>query len=175
VKDKDYFKVKFDWDTFGMMAEHRGHNPSSDHGKTFFGGLSSAALERECQKILYEKGYSAVLENEVLKGRDGNYLPVLDTTVNGVAADIKSCTENVSSYRNMLMAKNKQITRLYKATGKTTDTVILYFHDASMFELDKVAKGIREMDRELKKYHQKRHVEKVICVVSDGRIVTWDK
>jgi hypothetical protein len=157
------------------MAIHKGHFTHDNDTQRFF-GKTSFELEKECQMICYKNGNTFILLPENITNADCNYLPSLDAKFNGQLMDIRSITEKKESYRNALKAKNKQIGRYNHTYNENADTVMLYFHDVSMFSETKV---ISSMNR-LLDYNQKNnyatHILHIICVLNNekGEIIKFD-
>lgn len=157
----DYHDVEFSWDNGGLKATHDGHishdNPNEQ--KYFKEQLSATQLETECQNILFGSGRSAILLEEIAKAANGDILPALDMQMNGRLMDIRSITENNRhTIRNVLNKKNDQIRRFYNKTGQSSDTVCLYFHDASMYSVEKVKNGIKEYLGQTKSNNNIQHI-----------------
>jgi len=51
-----------------------------------------------------------------------------------------------------------------------SNSVILYFHDASFYDRQKVESGFTAISNILSAKGKKNHIKEIICVVSDGRI-----
>ena len=172
LKDNNYDDVSYSHRTGGLMAVHKGHKKNSPKEETYFNGLTSIDLEKECQRVLFKNGYSCVLENENIRDATGKLLTTLDSTTNGMAMDIRSATKNALSYRNMLDEKNNQLEKYNgRADVKKSNSVILYFHDASFYDKQKVNYGFAAISKILSAKGMTNHIKEIICVVSDGRIV----
>lgn len=162
----DYRDVVMDKTTGGVKGIHKGHIiHSSSKEPTFFAEkLTSTDLELICQDILYRKGYSCILENETQLDAVGLQLPQLDSSTNGEYMDIRAITEfGRYTIRNALKAKKKQLKNFNRKTGADSHSVILYFHDASMFDESQIAPQLGNT------------LHKVICVFKDGTIRTYKK
>lgn len=165
--DPDYINVEFDERSGGVKATHSGHIiHSSDKESTFFCDekLTSTDLELLCQDILFRKGRRCILLNETKLGADGLQLPQLDTETDGEIIDIRAITEKgEKTIRNALASKKKQLKNFNAKTGADCHSVILYFHDVSMFDESQV---ISQLGYTL---------HKVMCVFSNGDIKLYKK
>ena len=155
-----YIDVKFNIANGGIKGSHLSHydHKSKDKRKYFNNLYTSSDLERLCQNILYELGFSCILENEIV------YNPItrkqvtsLDTSTNGVRMDIRSITENRDkTIENALKAKRKQLHKFNTENGTELDSLILYFHDPTFFKRETVIKGLQGS------------LKRVICVFGNG-------
>ena len=162
----DYQDVIIDEKTGGVKGIHKGHIiHSSDKERTFFSEkLTSTELELLCQDILFRKGHSCILENETRLDASGQQLPQLDTLTNGEFIDIRAITENgPNTVRNALNSKKKQLRNFNTKTGADCHSVILYFHDPSMFDEDQIKSQLGQT------------LKTVICVFKDGTIRKFTK
>lgn len=165
--DPNYHSVEYDTLSGGVKATHNGHIiHSSDKEPTFFGdeNLTSTELELLCQDILFRKGHSCILLNETKLGADGLQLPQLDTETDGEVMDIRAITEKGGkTIRNALNSKKKQLKNFNNKTGADCHSVILYFHDASMFDESQITGQLRQT------------LQKVMCVFRNGEIRVYKK
>ncbi|MCM1295692.1 MAG: phage minor head protein [Muribaculaceae bacterium] len=165
--DSNYFNVEFDERSGGVKATHTGHiTHFSDKEPTFFGDekLTATDLEMLCQDVLFRKGRRCILLNETKIGADGLQLPQLDTETDGEVIDIRAITEKGKrTIRNALASKKKQLKNFNTKTGADCHSVILYFHDDTMFDEGQI-KG------------QLGHIlQKVMCVFRNGDIKIYKK
>ncbi len=153
----------------GLKAVHESHNiEKKGRDDDFFNGLTSGELELECQKILFEEGHQIILEGEKEKRANGEIIACLDSTFDGRPADIKSITTNVPNYRNAIVAKNRQIAkRKIDVPQFEADTLILHFHDKSLFSEDKVRTGYKKSVEYANKYGVVPYIHRIICTI-DG-------
>ncbi len=119
LKNKDYKKQKFDWESGGYQATHNDHNFDPTIGKF---GIPRGDYERNVIETLYKEGYSVILRSE--KGSEGVTQP--DGFINGVLMDIKG-VEGHNCSNSMKSANRQQV-----------ETVVLYFHDKNLFNLSEV-------------------------------------
>lgn len=164
--DPDYRDVVFDEKTGGVKGIHKGHiMHSSDKERAFFPEkLTSTDLELLCQDILFRNGYSCILENETQLDASGHQLPQLDTLTNGEYIDIRAITEKgPNTVRNALNSKKKQLRNFNTKTGADCHSVILYFHDPTMFDEGQI------------KLQLGHTLKTVICVFKDGTIRKFTK
>ena len=159
----------------GLMAVNIQHN-TEKKGKedNFFGGLTSAKLELECQKILFNDGHSIILEGEKEKRKDGNTKVCLDATLDGYPAYIKSITTDAPNYRNAINAKNKQIQKRKKDDPQfEAETVILHFHDKSLFDRWKVEEGYKKSVEYAEKYGYTPFIHHIVCTIEDVGVKSY--
>ena len=134
LNDPQYKNVEFDEKTGGVKATHKGHNGHDPNDLTrYFENLTKEDLENECQEILFKWGHKAILRNEQIFQANGNQASCLDLELDGVIMDIASITEFNGMYGSRLMNKNNQISRARLQSGDISDSLCLYFHDATMF------------------------------------------
>ena len=109
----EYTEVEFNIQNGGVKALHLSHNnhKTKDKRKYFKNLYSSSDLEKLCQNILFELGFSCILENEIIYNPiTGKQVTSLATTTNGVRMDIRSITEN----------RDKTIENALKAKGNSS-------------------------------------------------------
>ena len=170
-QDDNYIDVRFNPKNGGLMATHISHEKNNPKLEKYFEGLTSVDLEKKCQKILFKNGYSCILEKENVRGADGKFITSLDTTTNGKAMDIKSATKNAVNYRNMLDEKNIQLDKYNsRADVVKSNSVILYFHDPSFYERQKVDRGFAAISNILSAKGKTNHIQEIICVVSNEHV-----
>jgi len=175
LRDGDYTDVRFNPQNGGLAAIHQGHRKSNPKEETYFNGLTSIDLEKECQNILFRNGYRCILEKEGIRGANGQFVTTLDSKTNGVAMDIKSATKNVPHYRNMLDEKNIQLGKYNSRKDVVkSGSVILYFHDSSFYYKQKVIDGVMALNKLLEVKNRANHINEIVCVVSDGRVEHFD-
>jgi len=171
LKDENYTSVRFNPQNGGLMAIHKGHKRNNPKEETYYDGLTSVDLEKKCQEILFKNGHRCVLENENIRDSNGNLVTALDSNTNGIAMDIRSATKNVRNYRNMLDEKNDQLEKYNRrADVVNSNAVILYFHDASFYNGQKVDDGYAAISNILSAKGKANHIKEIMCVVSDGCI-----
>ncbi len=91
-------------------------------------------------------------------------MPHLDSEIDYGLADIGSITENgEKTIRNSIKSKKKQLKNFTKKTGAYSDSLILYFHDKTMFNEQQI---VPELGKTLKS---------IICVFKDGTIKIYKK
>ena len=66
--NKNYTDIVFDIITGGVKAIHISHyeHKTKDKRKYFDNSYSSSDLEKLCQQILFQNGFSCILENEII-------------------------------------------------------------------------------------------------------------
>lgn len=170
-----YTDVKFDPKSGGVKATHRGHTQhTSAKERTYFDGLTGNDLERQCQDQLFRTGHTAILRDESQKDSNGNYLPSLDLELDGRLIDIRSITVG-TYYGNALMAKNKQLGNINKKTKIKADSLLLYFHDSTLFSEERLLKDIKWYQNHVIEVGSKQRI-KHLYVVVDGvsKLRTYD-
>lgn len=166
ASNPDYRDVVMDKTTGGVKGIHKGHiiHSSSKEATFFAENLTATDLELLCQDVLFRKGHSCILENEMQVDARGKQLPQLDTQTNGEYMDIKAITErNAHTISNALKAKKKQLRNFNRKTGADSHSVILYFHDITMFDESQIVPQLGST------------LHEVICVFKDGTIRTYTK
>lgn len=173
-----YTDIEFDKKSGGVKATHKGHiTHDTPKAERFFGGFTSSDLERECQNQLFKMGYKVLLCDESKK-KNGNYLPALDILLDDKIMDIRSITGK-GWYSNVFVKKNDQLRRYNARTDieEKADTLCLYFHDASLFNEEKMRKSISffRFFRDNKGNLIDRHLKRIICVIrGKDKLVTFD-
>lgn len=159
---KNYKNVKFDKKTGALKAKHIGHiETHQNDNQRFFGNLTNTDLENACQQQLFDMGHRAILRNETILDANGEYLPVLDLELDSKIMDIRSVTSNGdTTIFNIISSKSKQMRNVYKKTGIYSDSLCLYFHDETFFDLAKVKEAFDE-------YYNLggRRIKRINCVV----------
>lgn len=164
--DPSYRNVCFDNISGGVKAIHLGHIiHNSNEERTYFAEkLTATELELLCQNVIFKKGRSCILLNEYHLDSNGNQLPQLDTLTDGIAIDIRAITQNNGkTIRNSLRAKKRQLKNYNIKTNANCNSVILYFHEESMFDEPQI---LSELGKILKS---------VICVFKSGKMITYKK
>lgn len=163
----EYTEVEFNIQNGGVKALHLSHynHETKDKRKYFNNSYTSSDLEKICQNILYELGFSCILENErVYNPITGKQVTSLDTTTNGVRMDIRSITENRDkTIENALKAKRKQLHKYNAENHTELDSLLLYFHDPSFFKREPVIDGLQGC------------LKRIICVFGNGEYEIIEK
>lgn len=177
--DENYINVKFDKKTGAIIAEHKEHiHHSAKKEDTFFGGLTSTMLERDCQNELFRMGHKAILEKEKVFDTKGNQVTALDLTFDDKPVDIATVTTD-SLYGLRFVHKNNQIIRYNKRTDikLKADSLILYFYEPTFFSEVKMEKSInffkyfRDNNGEL----IEKLLKQVHCVIKGtDKIITYN-
>lgn len=178
-EDENYINVKFDKKTGAIIAEHKEHiHHSAKKEDTFFGGLTSTMLERDCQNELFRMGHKAILEKEKVFDTKGNQVTALDLTFDDKPVDIATVTTD-SLYGLRFVHKNDQIIRYNKRTDikLKADSLILYFYEPTFFSEVKMEKSInffkyfRDNNGEL----IEKLLKQVHCVIKGtDKIITYN-
>lgn len=110
-----------------------------------------------------------MLNESVVVGND--MCAALDLFVDGVFTDIKSVTQHDASVINAMSTKSHQIGGFTRSRKIKSDMLILYYHDKSMYDKEK-------LDSAIEKYKKSKVIQKHIrhlCVVTnDGSILVVD-
>lgn len=168
--DENYTDVKIDRKSGGLRAMHIGHNSESNGELHFNGQYTSFDLEKECQERLFRLGHKAILCDES-KQLGVNTLPAIDMELDGKLIDIKSITGS-GWYSHALMKKNNQLIRYHARPDNPphADSVCLYFHDADLFDEDKMVKSISFFKQKLK---EPCYIKHILCVVNGRDDILW--
>ncbi|MBQ7531037.1 MAG: hypothetical protein IJT12_04965 [Paludibacteraceae bacterium] len=146
-QNPDYTEVKYDYNSGGMMAVHKGHQMhAGENEKRYFGNLTSGELEMECGRILMRAGNKVEYVNEMLSRVNPStglveILPCLDIRLNDVPMDIRSVTAD-GKIETHLSYKNKQLGRVEKKTGVKSNSLCLFYHIPEYFSEDKMSVAI---------------------------------
>ncbi|MBR1543607.1 MAG: hypothetical protein IJ626_01775, partial [Muribaculaceae bacterium] len=183
----DYLDVQYDPETNGLMATHREHNTHPNDNQRSFGymaefshlpeserGLTGDQLEKECQKELYRMGHKAILRQEGMRGSDGNELAALDMDLNNVTMDI--FTPRGEKWANGIWDKSKQIGRVFEQTEVSSNSLCVFFYDASMYSNEKMLSEIAGYKEKVQRTRNAaQNIEKIYCVVRGASsIITYD-
>ena len=185
--DPDYVDVEFDENTGGVKAMHKDHNSGKDP-QSFFEHLTSDGsgfktweLENFCIEQLFKTGNSVIVQPEGLPkphqpGKTETHYTALDIVLNGVRMDIKSITKLKNYYTSALQGKYRQLKNWNKENpNNPADSVMLYFHDPSMFSRVKVKDGITHYLNNGFLYGKHNYIKHVYCVVRGvNRIYQFD-
>lgn len=149
LKNKDYKKQKFDWESLGYQATHNEHNFAEEIG---IFGIQRGDYERNSVEALVKSGHSVVLRSE--KGADGIKQP--DGYLDGVLMDIKG-------------VEGDCFWSLNRANHQQVKTAILYFHDKTLFNINAVENKWKQLPDWINKtdYIKDKtiYIENVFCVV----------
>ncbi|MCQ2383589.1 MAG: hypothetical protein MJZ96_01730 [Paludibacteraceae bacterium] len=176
MKTSDLFvskSVLFDEESGTLFAMHKGHKLDKWKNEYFGNTISSNRLELELSDILLggmKSGRCVIMLNEsVVVGND--MCAALDLFVDGVFTDIKSVTQHDASVINAMSTKSHQIGGFTRSRKIKSDMLILYYHDKSMYDKEK-------LDSAIEKYKKSKVIQKHIrhlCVVTnDGSILVVD-
>jgi len=151
----------------GLMAVNGSHNIGmKGRDDWFFNEITSGSLELESQRLLFNDGHMIILEDEKEKRNNGTTKACLDTMLDGRPADIKSITTNPPNYRNAINAKNKQIfKRKEDDPDFEADTIILHFHDKSLFSERKVKEGYERSVEYAERHDHGAYIHRIVCTI----------
>lgn len=143
LKDKNYIDQKFDWESLGYQAIHKGHKIHDNDKQTYFGEekLTGDDLENEFMQKAFSKGHSVIFRAERENIVD------LDMYLDGIKMDLVSVTKDSNSFRNQLNRKNQQLKDYNTLERENNSSVCMYFHDPSFYSEEKVRTGIDELKR----------------------------
>lgn len=163
----NYTDVNFNILNGGVKGSHLSHydHATKDKRKYFDNLYSSSDLEKLCQNILYEHGFSCILENEIVYNLiTGKQVTSLDTTTNGIRMDIRSITENRDkTIENALKAKRKQLHKFNAENDTELDSLILYFHEPTFYKREPIMDGLQGC------------LKRIICVFGNGQYEIIEK
>ena len=150
LKDKDYTDQKFDWESLGYKAIHKGHNLDKDKGW----------YETDVQNIGIKNGYSVILESE--KGVDFKHIEGLWNNKKFEIATRETATDN-NVFKGLKHCAEK----------KETKIAVLYFPNGG-FSIEKIERAIRRY-KGLKNVDKQQYVnfEKIICI--EGNEIVYEK
>jgi hypothetical protein len=136
LKDDNYSDVRFNSRTGAMSAIHREHNFDKTIG---IFGIERGEYERISLEVLYDFGHRVVFESEkpdnTLKQR--RFEGFLDEK----RFEIKSIEGT---------GKRNVEYKIYEASGQDAETVVLYYHDASVFLKQRIDDGYKAYMRNSK-------------------------
>ena len=149
LSDPDYKNVKFDERSGGVYAEHILHSNQDNNKDRFFGNMSGTDLEMEFADTAFHSGHSVIMRQEgtirEIIDKQFFYNRELDTIIDGRLADIASVTKDKNSYEYILLRKNGQLLEFNAQHGTDADTVILYFHDESMYSEQRINRSMENL------------------------------
>jgi hypothetical protein len=125
LKDDNYTDVRFNPKNGALSAIHKEHNFDPTIGKF---GIPRGDYERISLNVLYDYGNRVVFGSEKL----GRNVRAVEGYLNGKPFDIKGI-EGVG--------KRNIIDKISNASSKGAEIVVLYFHDAGIFDLRKIVKA----------------------------------
>jgi hypothetical protein len=141
----DWVQAEFDEFSGGYRVYHKLHQFDPTIGKF---GIPRGDYEKNASKVLSKYGMSVALDSEISK----RGIKTADGLLNGVLFDVKG-VEGKSSR----IVKDK----ISEASKQGAETVVLYYHDKNMFDINFVRDGY---EKYLVNSKSKR-VKKVYCVV----------
>ncbi len=178
-RDDNYEDVRFDKNSGGVVATHKGHiTHDGPKAQRFFSeNMTSTELEKECQEQLFKSGHVVVLLDES-KELKGDRLPALDMMMDDILMDIRSVTGR-GWYSNIFVKKNEQLRRFNARPDidVKADTLCLYFHDPTLFDEVKMKKSIRffKFYRDFAGNLLDKDLKRVYCVIKgDDKLLVFD-
>jgi len=127
LNDSDYTDVRFNEKTGGLSAIHLKHSFDPTIGKF---GIPRGDYERISLDVLYEYGNSVILGSEKL----GRKIRAIEGYLNGNPFDIKGIEGT---------GKRNFIDKISDAANKGANTIVLYFHDESVFDRQRIINAYR--------------------------------
>ena len=150
LNNPDYKDVQYDEKTGSLYAEHKNHS-NHDNGKRYFGNMSGIDLEKEFANVAFHRGHSVIMRQEGTAKEVVNGVLLLnrelDTILDGRLAEIASVTNDRKSYEYKLLHKNQQLRVFNGQHGTNADTVILYFHDETMYSEKRIRDSIEKLQQ----------------------------
>ena len=122
IKNDNYTEVRFNPKNGALAAIHREHNFDPTIG---IFEIPRGDYERISLNVLYEYGNSVILWSEKL----GRNVRALEGFLNGIPFDIKGIEGT---------GKRNIIDKISDASRKGAKTIVLYFHNESVFNLQRI-------------------------------------
>jgi hypothetical protein len=149
LKDDNYTNVRFNPKNGALSAIHREHNFDPTIGKF---GIPRGEYEKISLEVLYQYGKRIILDSEKtlygLKSSDG--------LLEGISFDIKGIEG---------MSERNIIRKMYEASEKSAKILVLYYHDKTLFNKQKIIESYKSYLRNSKR----KNVQTVYCIV-DGKL-----
>ena len=155
LNNPDYYGVKYDEESGGVLAIHKGHNFDKQNGAF---GISRGEYEIYASNVLFKNGYRVIMQNE----QNDIGVKSADMLLNGVKCDIKGIEKNgkftiKSSFR--------------KANSQESEIIALYFHDTSKYS----EVYINEQWNIFMFYNKSPlHIKEIICISKDDIISKFE-
>jgi len=134
LKDDNYTEVRFNPKTGALSAIHKEHNFDKTIGKF---GIPRGDYERISLAVLYDYGYSVILESEKL----GRKTKVAEGHLNGKLFEIKGIEGD---------SKNNIIKDIKDASKKRAEIIVLYYHEKNLFSEKQLQKSYQSYLRNSK-------------------------
>lgn len=160
IKDKEYKDVEIDRYTGGLKAtsvKHKEHK--NDKAKYFLDKLTGDELEKEFQEEAFKRGHSVVFLAE------SDTEVALDMLLDGELMDLVSVTNNSKNFKCQLGRKDKQLRSYNKLHNQENNSVCMWFHEPSYYDISKVYDGIRL----LKEYQGNTQIKRVYVLIKGGK------
>jgi len=122
LKDDDYTDVRFNPKNGALSAIHKKHHFDPTIGKF---GIPRGDYEKISLNVLYDSGMNVILnsENPIYQ------VKIAEGMLNGIKFDIKGIEGT---------GKRNIIDKISDAAQKEAEIVVLYYHDAGIFDLQKI-------------------------------------
>jgi len=122
LKDDDYTDVRFNPRNGALLAIHKEHYFDATIGKF---GIPRGDYERISANILYENGMTVILWSE----KKGIGIRIPEGLLDGKKFDVKGIEGT---------GKRNIIDKISDAGKQGAETIVLYYHDAGLFDLQKI-------------------------------------
>ena len=122
LKDDNYTNVRFNPRNGALSAIHKDHNFDPTIGKF---GIPRGEYEHISLDVLYEYGNSVILGSEKL----GRNVRAIEGVLNGKPFDVKGIEGT---------GKRNIIDKISDASNKGAETIVLYFHEESVFDRQRI-------------------------------------
>jgi len=125
LKDDNYTDVRFNPKNGALLAIHKEHHFDSTIG---IFGISRGEYERISLEVLYEYGRSIILESEY----DIDCVKTPDGLLDWKKFDIKGVEGK---------GKRNIEYKIYEGSIQGAETVVLYYHEESVFSMKRIVEG----------------------------------
>jgi hypothetical protein len=122
LKDDNYMYVRFNPRNGALSAIHKDHNFDPTIG---IFGIPRGDYERISLDVLYEYGNSVIFGSEKL----GRNVRAIEGFLNGIPFDVKGIEGT---------GKRNIIDKISDASNKGAETIVLYFHEESVFDRQRI-------------------------------------
>ena len=122
LNDCNYTNVQFNEKTGGLLATHKEHHFDTTIGKF---GIPRGNYEKIAIDVLYDYGKSIVLWSE----KNGIGISMPDGLMDWKIFDIKGIEGT---------GKRNIVDKISDAGAQGAETIVLYYHDAGIFDLQKI-------------------------------------
>jgi hypothetical protein len=156
LQDPNYFDVTFDDQSGGVSAIHIKHRFDN---KTGVYGIKKGDYEKRALENLRKRGHVIRLESELAP----NGVKTPDGTINGAIMDIKAVEG---------MGKWSIKDKFHDATKQCVECVVLYFHDKSLFSMERIVDGWNKFVDDIDSQRYNKTINRVICAI-ENEVIEW--